>query len=58
VIPEKIGVVRESYLASAHSILSSVATRTQAVVVAGLIRRDAKGAWNEARVYAPEGGEP
>jgi len=58
VIPEKIGVVRESYLASAHSILSSVATRTQAVVVAGLIRRDAKGAWNEARVYPPEGGEP
>jgi apolipoprotein N-acyltransferase len=58
VIPEKIGVVREAYLSSADSVLSSLATRAQAVVVAGLIRRDAKGAWNEARVYLPEGDAP
>ena len=58
VIPEKIGVVREAYLSSADSVLSSVAVRSRAVVVAGVVRRDAKGAWNEARVYRPEGGAP
>lgn len=58
VIPEKIGVVREAYLPSADSLLEAVAARTKAVVVAGVIRRDATTAWNEARVYLPEGSAP
>jgi apolipoprotein N-acyltransferase len=58
VIPEKIGVVRESYLQSADSLFSSAASRTAAVVVVGLIRRDSQGLWNEARVYLPQGGPP
>ena len=58
VIPEKIGVVRESYLQSADSLFSSAAARTGAVVVVGLIRRDSHGLWNEARIYSPLGGPP
>jgi apolipoprotein N-acyltransferase len=58
VLPEKIGVVRESYLESADSLLSSAAVGHHAVVVVGLVRRDSHGLWNEARIYLPEGGPP
>jgi apolipoprotein N-acyltransferase len=58
VLPEKIGVIRESYLDSADSLLASSASHTHAVLVVGLIRRDPHGLWNEARVYLPEGGAP
>jgi len=58
VIPEKIGVVRESYLQSADSLFSSAAARTGGVVVVGLVRGDSHGLWNEARIYSPSGGPP
>ncbi|HYA62946.1 MAG TPA: hypothetical protein VED66_07060 [Candidatus Sulfotelmatobacter sp.] len=58
VLPEKIGVIRESYLDPADSLLASTASHAHAVLVVGLIRRDARGLWNEARVYLPEGGAP
>src|SRR3974390_772479 len=58
VIPEKIAVVRESYLQSADSLFSSAAARAGAVVVVGLVRRDSRGLWNEARGYSPAGGAP
>jgi len=58
VLPEKIGVIRESYLDSADSLLAPTASHAHAILVVGLIRRDARGLWNEARVYLPEGGAP
>lgn len=58
VIPEKIAVVRESYLQSADSLFSSAASRAGAVIVVGLVRRDSHGLWNEARIYSPQGGSP
>jgi len=56
VLPEKIAVVRESYLDSVDSFFSAASARVHAVLVVGLIRRDANNLWNEARVYLPEGG--
>jgi apolipoprotein N-acyltransferase len=58
ILPEKIGVVREAYLSQADSLLSETASRTRAVVVVGLIRRDSNGLWNEARIYLPDGPAP
>ncbi len=58
VLPEKVGVVREAYLSQADSLLSDTASRTHAVLVAGLIRRDSAGLWNEARIYQPDGTAP
>jgi apolipoprotein N-acyltransferase len=58
VLPEKIGVVQESYLSQADSLFSETASRTGAVVVVGLIRRDSNGLWNEARIYSPAGAPP
>lgn len=58
VIPEKIAVVRESYLQAADSLFSSAAARAGAVVVVGVVRRDSQGLWNEARVYSPNAAPP
>ena len=58
VLPEKIAVVQESYLSQADSLFSETASRTGAVVVVGLIRRDSNGLWNEARIYSPAGAPP
>jgi apolipoprotein N-acyltransferase len=58
VIPEKIAVVRESYLNAVDSQFTSVAAKANATVVVGVVLKDQKGLWNEARVYSPEGGAP
>jgi apolipoprotein N-acyltransferase len=58
VLPEKTGVVRESYLSQADSLFFETASRTGAIVVVGLIRRDSNGLWNEARIYSPAGTPP
>jgi apolipoprotein N-acyltransferase len=58
VLPEKTGVVREPYLSQADSLFFETASRTGAIVVVGLIRRDSNGLWNEARIYSPAGAPP
>jgi apolipoprotein N-acyltransferase len=58
VLPEKIGVVHEAYLSQVDSLLSDTAAGTQAAVVAGLVRYDSSGSWNEARIYMPGGSAP
>lgn len=58
VLPEKIGVVREAYLSEVDSLLANTASRTGATLVVGLIRHDAHGMWNEARIFSPGSTAP
>jgi apolipoprotein N-acyltransferase len=58
VIPEKVAVVLPDYLAETDHLFSDAATRIGAVVFIGLVRADANGLWNEARIYSPDGSPP
>ena len=53
VIPEKIGAIAESRSAEADSLLQSLADKTDAVIVAGLVDDAPPLSYNQARVYAP-----
>jgi apolipoprotein N-acyltransferase len=53
VIPEKLGVTLEGRSAGTDAVLQSLASRTGATVVAGVVHVDAPVKYNEARVYEP-----
>jgi apolipoprotein N-acyltransferase len=53
VMPEKIGVTLQGKAAGTDAILQSVASRTGATVVAGVVHVDAPVKYNEARIYTP-----
>ena len=54
VIPEKLGVLVAPDTKRGDQILQSVADRTKATIVAGVIRMAPPVKYNEARVYSPE----
>jgi apolipoprotein N-acyltransferase len=53
VMPEKLGVTLEGNAAETDAVLQSVASRTGATVVAGVVHVDAPLKYNEARIYTP-----
>ena len=53
VMPEKLGVTLEGKAAPTDAILQSVATRTKATVIAGVVHVNLPAKYNEARVYVP-----
>ena len=55
VLPEKIGRFSESALPEVDALFSSVATRTHAAVVLGLVRTTASGSFNSSRLYPADG---
>lgn len=55
VIPEKIAVVLNSDLAEVDPLFTSVAVKTGASIVVGVIHPTPAAAWNEARLYSPDG---
>ncbi len=55
VIPEKLGVVLDSYLADVDAIFRNIATQTGVPIVVGILRPTPEGKWNEARLYLPDG---
>jgi apolipoprotein N-acyltransferase len=55
VIPEKIAVVLDSDLPEIDPLFTSVAAKTGASMVVGVIHPTPGGKWNEARLYVPDG---
>jgi apolipoprotein N-acyltransferase len=55
VLPEKIGRISETALASADSLYSSTAAETRAAIVLGLVRKMPSGAFNSSRLYSADG---
>src|SRR5271166_690650 len=55
VIPEKIAILLDSELPEADPLLQSTATKTGALIVAGVIHPTTGAKWNEARLYFPDG---
>lgn len=53
VMPEKLGVTLEGKSDATDAILQSVATRTKATVVAGVVHVNLPAKYNEARIYVP-----
>jgi apolipoprotein N-acyltransferase len=53
VMPEKLGVTVEGRAAGTDALLQSVAARTGATIVAGVVRVDAPVKYTEARIYVP-----
>jgi apolipoprotein N-acyltransferase len=53
VMPEKVGVTLQGKAAGTDAILQSLASRTGATVVAGVVHVDATVKYNEARIYTP-----
>lgn len=53
VLPEKIGVAATSNITSADAIFQSLADKTGATIVAGVVHVDPPLKYNEARVYSP-----
>jgi len=53
VLPEKLGVVADPDIAGADALFQSVAGKTKAVIVVGLIHVSPPVKYNQARVYAP-----
>lgn len=53
VMPEKLGVTLQGKAAGTDAILQSVASRTGATIVAGVVHVDAPVKYNEARIYTP-----
>jgi apolipoprotein N-acyltransferase len=53
VIPEKLGVTLEGKSDATDATLQSVATRTKATVVAGVVHVSLAAKYNEARIYVP-----
>jgi apolipoprotein N-acyltransferase len=53
VMPEKVGVTLQGKAAGTDAILQSLASRTGATVVAGVVHVDAPVKYNEARIYTP-----
>jgi apolipoprotein N-acyltransferase len=53
VMPEKLGVTLEGKAAGTDALLQSVAARTGATIVAGVVHVDAPMKYNEARIYVP-----
>lgn len=55
VLPEKIARVSESALAEVDALFSSVAIRTRAAVVLGLVRKTSSCSFNSSRFYSADG---
>jgi apolipoprotein N-acyltransferase len=55
IIPEKTSAVLDSDLADVDPLFSSVATRSGASVIIGVIHSTPGAKWNEARLYTPDG---
>jgi apolipoprotein N-acyltransferase len=53
VMPEKLGVTLEGRTAETDAVLQSVADRTGATIVAGVVDVDVPVKYNEARIYVP-----
>jgi apolipoprotein N-acyltransferase len=53
VMPEKLGVTLQGKAAGTDAILQSIASRTGATIVAGVVQVDAPVKYNEARIYTP-----
>jgi apolipoprotein N-acyltransferase len=53
VIPEKVGVTLQGKAEGTDAILQSVASRTGATIVAGVVHVNAQVKYNEARIYTP-----
>jgi apolipoprotein N-acyltransferase len=53
VMPEDMGVVLDSGVASVDAIFQPIADQSEAVLVVGMNRASAAGRHNEARIYAP-----
>jgi apolipoprotein N-acyltransferase len=53
VIPEKVGVTLEGKSADTDAVMQSLAEKTGATVVAGVVHVDTPVKYNEARVYEP-----
>ena len=53
VVPEKLGVTLEGQSDATDAILQSVATRTKATLVAGVVHVNLPTKYNEARIYVP-----
>jgi apolipoprotein N-acyltransferase len=53
VLPEKLGVTLEGKSDATDAILQSVATRTKATVIAGVVHVNPPAKYNEARIYVP-----
>jgi apolipoprotein N-acyltransferase len=53
VIPEKLGVVVEGKSAETDALMRSLAARTGATVVAGVVDVDGPVKYNQARIYVP-----
>ena len=53
IMPEKLGVMIEGRAAETDAILQSVADRTGATIIAGVVDVDGKTKYNQARIYIP-----
>ena len=56
VLPEKIARVSEIALPEVNDLFAKVAAEIKASIVVGLVRKTASAAFNESRVYSPQGG--
>ncbi|HEV7553597.1 MAG TPA: nitrilase-related carbon-nitrogen hydrolase, partial [Candidatus Angelobacter sp.] len=54
IIPEKIAVVLDSDLPEIDPLFTSVATKTGASIIVGVIHVTPSAKWNEARLYFPD----
>jgi apolipoprotein N-acyltransferase len=54
IIPEKIAILRDSELPEVDPLFTSVAAKTGASVVVGVIHPTSSAKWNEARMYLPD----
>jgi apolipoprotein N-acyltransferase len=55
IIPEKIAILHDSDLPEVDPLFTSVAAKTGASVVVGVIHPTSNARWNEARMYLPDG---
>jgi apolipoprotein N-acyltransferase len=55
IIPEKIAVVLDSDLPEIDPLFTTVAVKTGATVIVGVIHPTTGAKWNEARLYFPDG---
>jgi apolipoprotein N-acyltransferase len=53
VLPEKLGVVTDSSSSAVDAIFQSLADKTKAQIVVGVVRVSPPAKYNEARIYAP-----
>jgi apolipoprotein N-acyltransferase len=58
VMPEKLGVTLEDKSTETDAMLQSVASRTGATIVAGVVHVDAQVKFDEARIYTPGSVRP